>query len=126
MRKTLNLLQSLYLSETSNDITIEGLYKKIGSLSPQQITQILKILLEENFKKAHEKIFRIMSENHADVGTLVSKLTEKLQFLDFKNDSLKINLLKDMAKIEEKYQKIQDENLMLDNLIACFIDARQL
>lgn len=41
MRKIVNLIQSLYLSNQGEELTIESLYQRIGGISPIMVDQIL-------------------------------------------------------------------------------------
>lgn len=89
------------------------------------VDEILQILFKENFTKAHQEIFNIMSVNHADVNSLVTLLSERICKLTL-DEKMKGNLLMELGKMEEKCQVMNEESFLLDNLIAVFIDERNV
>jgi len=67
-----------------------------------------------------------MRENDANVGAIIEKLAHDVAFTDFGSSQIKIQLLKDLKEIEYRASVGMNEELLLDYLIACFFDVRNI
>lgn len=131
LRKTINLLQNLYLlnshdSSALSKMTIDDLYNRFGILSPEIVKSIFEILLNDDFENAHEKVFKIMQTNDADLGSLIPRLTELVQEYDMQNNNLKINLFTALAEVELRVSMSLNRDLTIDYLISRFVDERNM
>lgn len=131
LRKTINLLQNLYLLDSNDDsslskITVNDLYNRFGILSPEIVKSIFEILLNDSFNEAHDKVFKILRENDADLGSLIPMLTDLVQKYDLQNNILKMNLLIALAEVEVRVSMSLNKDLTIDYLISRFCDERNL
>ncbi len=67
-----------------------------------------------------------MRESDANVGAIIEKLAQDVASMDFGTSKIKIQLLKDLKEIEYRSSIGMNEELLLDYLIACFFEVRNI
>jgi hypothetical protein len=67
-----------------------------------------------------------MRENDANVGSIIDKLANDVAKMDLRVSNMKIQLLKDFKEIEYRASIGMNEDLLLDYLIACFFEIRNV
>lgn len=106
MRKSINILQSLYLINSNNIIITKDLYKMIGYLEPEKSIEMMNYLFEE--KSLHEiynTILKFKEDNNLSINDIIKELS---QFL------LK-NTIIPTSKLIEYFDKLAQIEVYLTN-----------
>ena len=101
MRKSLNLLQSLHMSENKEKITINILNKIIGYISDSNINKIFEFK-KKSIKEIYEMLQEILSSNNISYQDLIKELTIYYKSIKItKNNKITIlNTFIELSKIE--------------------------
>jgi replication factor C subunit 3/5 len=101
MRKSINILQSLYL--TSNNITLDLLYKSLGYPHPDENNKILNIILDKNVnvKNTYEILLKYKENKNISVNDILKEFTKLLVNKNLSNMKLAY-ILDNLAKIENR------------------------
>jgi replication factor C subunit 3/5 len=119
MRKSINILQSLYLINTNNIITTRDLYQTIGYLEPYKNNELMDYLFQD--KSIHEIyniILKFKEDNNLSINDIIKELTNYL----IKNNNISnLNLIKifdKLAKIEVYLANNVNQDIQLCAIIA--------
>lgn len=123
MRKVLNVLQSTWLAYKS--VTEDTVYTCVGHPLKNDITNIVKWLLNENFQEAYEKINNLKILKGLALQDILGEVHKYVHRIELPVDIM-LNLLDDMAEIENRLMIGTNENIQLTALVAAFQKARDL
>ena len=123
MRESINLLQSLSLA--TNNITKENVFKYTGAIADNIIDEIIKILLNDNFKEAFNNVSEIMSVNGIYFIDLVKQTEKFVTKLKLTNNQL-IEFIKNMATIEYNLLNGGTIDVQFGSMVACFFKLRYI
>lgn len=119
MRKSINILQSLYLINSQNLITIEQLYSTIGYLEPIKSLEMIKDLLEnKSLNEKYNTILKFKEDNNLSINDILKELTNYLiKNNDMTNNKL-IKIFDKLAKIEVYLTNNVNQNIQLCAIIS--------
>ena len=125
MRRTLNILQSSFLSkEGDGPIDANSVYATTGQPRPEDIEAIAGVLLNSNFKEAVAKVAAIKQERGLALADIVRLLVEYVFRLHMPQLA-RANLVSDMADVEYRLAYVTHERLQLMALVGAFANARE-
>uniref|UniRef100_A0A7S0KHQ5 AAA+ ATPase domain-containing protein n=1 Tax=Micromonas pusilla TaxID=38833 RepID=A0A7S0KHQ5_MICPS len=125
MRRTLNILQSSFLSkEGDGPIDANSVYATTGQPRPEDIEAIAGVLLNSNFKEAVAKVAAIKQERGLALADIVRLLVEYVFRLHMPQLA-RANLVSDMADVEYRLAYVTHERLQLMALVGAFAAARE-
>lgn len=125
MRRTLNILQSSFLSkEGDGPIDANSVYATTGQPRPEDIEAIAGVLLNSNFKEAVAKVAAIKQERGLALADIVRLLVEYVFRLHMPQLA-RANLVSDMADVEWRLAYVTHERLQLMALVGAFANARE-
>jgi len=67
-----------------------------------------------------------MRESDANIGAIIDKIANDVALTDFGSSKIKTELLKDLKEVEYRASIGMSEELLLDYLIACFFEIRNI
>ena len=123
LRKSINLLQSLSL--TTNKISEKNVFKYTGNISNELVKEILDILINDNFKEAHNKIKEIIHDNNLCFIDLINQSHKFMFRLNLNNNQL-IEYIKNMAIIQYNLLTGGTLEIQIGALVACFFKLRYI
>jgi replication factor C subunit 3/5 len=101
MRKSINILQSLYLINSNNIIITKDLYQMIGYLEPDKSIEMMNYLFEEkSLNEIYTTILKFKEENNLSINDIIKELSNFL----LKNDNIPTSKL---IKIFDKLAQIE-------------------
>lgn len=121
MRRTLNILQSACLS--SSDMTLETIYGALGLLSQDEVFNILQSLLHQPASFTLESLRILKLAKSFALVDLVKALSEAL-FRVHLEPSVRAQLLKGLADIEQAASFMSTEKMQTLSLISMFLHVR--
>ena len=125
MRRTLNILQSSFLSkEGDGPIDANSVYATTGQPRPEDIEAIAGVLLNSNFKEAAAKVAAIKQERGLALADIVRLLVDYVFRLHMPQLA-RANLVSDMADVEYRLAYVTHERLQLMALVGAFANARE-
>lgn len=123
MRKVLNVLQSTWLAYKS--VTEDTVYTCVGHPLKNDITNIVKWLLNEKFQIAYSNINELKILKGLALQDILSEVHKYVHRIELPIDIM-LNLLETMAEIENRLMIGTNENIQLTALVAAFQHARDL
>jgi replication factor C subunit 3/5 len=100
MRKSINILQSLYLINSNNMITTKNLYQTIGYLEPENSIKMMNYLFEDkSLNQIYNSILKFKEDNNLSINDIIKELTNFLLNNNIPNSKL-IKILDKLAQIE--------------------------
>jgi replication factor C subunit 3/5 len=129
MRRAVNLLQSIRLSlnvnKTPGTITEDYVFTLTGTLSPAQMTEILRTLLTKPVSEAYSFISRIQEEQGVGLATIIKDLLPLI--VDYSSPvGWKPFLITRLAEIEFRLSHNCSEKIQLGSLVGAFFEVRTL
>ena len=125
MRRTLNILQSSFLSkEGDGPIEANSVYATTGQPRPEDIEAIAGVLLNSNFKEAVEKVAAIKQERGLALADIVRLLVEYVFRLHMPQLA-RANLVSAMADVEHRLAYVTHERMQLMALVGAFAAAKE-
>lgn len=125
MRRTLNILQSSFLSkEGDGRIEANSVYATTGQPRPEDIEAIAGVLLNSNFKEAVEKVAAIKQERGLALADIVRLLVEYVFRLHMPQLA-RANLVSAMADVEHRLAYVTHERMQLMALVGAFAAAKE-
>jgi len=120
MRKSINILQSLYLINSNNIIITKDLYQMIGYLEPDKSIEMMNYLFEEkSLNEIYAIILKFKEENNLSINDIIKELSNFL----LKNDNIPTSKL---IKIFDKLAQIEvylTNNVNQDIQLCAIISA---
>ena len=120
MRKSINILQSLYLINSNNIIITKDLYQMIGYLEPDKSIEMMNYLFEEkSLNEIYTIILKFKEENNLSINDIIKELSNFL----LKNDNIPTSKL---IKIFDKLAQIEvylTNNVNQDIQLCAIISA---
>lgn len=123
MRKVLNVLQSTWLAY--KDVTEDNVYTCVGHPLKSDIENIVKWLLNEDFKTTYKNIQEVKTVKGLALSDIITEVHKFVHRIEFPSEIL-IELLNFMAEIEHRLSVGSNENIQLTALIAAFQHAKNL
>lgn len=121
MRKSINILQSLYLAYPNKIIDISLLYQIIGYPHPIEYNTIMKnILIETNIKDAYNTILKFKNQKNLSVNDILKELTAFIINSNIPNIKL-ANILDKLAKIEVHLTGNVNQDVQLAAIISTIL-----
>ncbi|KAF7489027.1 Replication factor C subunit 5 [Sarcoptes scabiei] len=121
MRRVLNVLQSC--STAFDVVNSENVYKCCGIPSKSSIKQIMKWMIEKDFSSIYRNVINMQLENGYSLSDILRGLHSQVLQRDFPTE-IKLDILDEMAIIEENLSAGGSEKPQLAGLIALFQKAR--
>ncbi|KAL7567814.1 hypothetical protein ACA910_000565 [Epithemia clementina (nom. ined.)] len=122
MRRVLNLLQATSMSFPIVDE--RSVYLTSGSPLPQDVTEIMNILLNQTFAEATTELnVRCNTKGYALVD-LIHEITERLLELENIPQAALSDLLDQLSNIEHRLAFGTSQELQTASLVACFVRMR--
>ena len=128
MRKSLNLLQSLYMIKGSELITLNYIYKSIGYLTDDERNDIINNLNYKNLQEIYQILFKLENEQNLSNQDIVKEITtyySKTYLNNYKEKKSKtkrliqsdqnklLNLFDELSKIEINLSNNANSNIQL-------------
>jgi replication factor C subunit 3/5 len=123
MRRVLNLLQSTAMSFPVVDEA--SVYLTSGAPLPQDIDQIMELLMNHTFQVATQEICEMCTLKGYALADVLTDLTAKLMCLEMDSVPLAI-LLDGMSNVEHRLAFGTDEKLQIASLAGVFIRTREM
>ena len=123
MRKVLNILESSSLAHDT--ISENEIYSCTGKPSPAQVDDIMKSLLDDDYKEAYDTFTRIKQNESLTLEDLVKDLHIAVMKTDM-NDKMKIFLVGRLSDIEQRIAVGCNEKLQVASIVGAFIEIRNL
>lgn len=121
MRRVLNVLQSA--SMAFKVIDEEAVYLCTGNPLPSDITEILRMLLNENYQTTFDGVRTLCTTKGYALSDILKDLTELIVTMDLPPPAL-ANLLDEMSTIEWRLAAGTSEKLQLGALVGIFLVTR--
>lgn len=119
MRKSINILQSLFLINSNNLITTKDLYQTIGYLEPEKSLKMLEYLLEDNsLNETYNTILKFKEENNLSINDILKELTNYLINNSKISNSKFIKIFDKLSQIEVYLANNVNQNIQLCAIIA--------
>ncbi|XP_022916526.1 replication factor C subunit 5 isoform X2 [Onthophagus taurus] len=123
MRKVLNVLQSTWLAY--KDVTEDNVYTCVGHPLKSDIENIVKWLLNDDFKVAYLNIKELKTVKGLALNDILEEVHNYIHRIEFPYKIL-IDLLDKMATIQLRLSSGTNENIQLTSLISAFQCARDI
>lgn len=124
MRRALNVLQSAALANDARDITASTIYRTTGQASPEEIKQILEILMNETPNVSLFKLRAIQTERGIALQDMIEGLHDLL--IQFEVEPVTLaQTIQRLGEIEYRLAKGCGDEKQLGGLIAAFIFLRE-
>ena len=122
MRRVLNLLQATSMSFKSVDEN--AVYLTSGSPIPQDVTEIMKILLNHTFAEATDELTKRCHTKGYALVDLIHEITERLLELENIPQEALTDLLDQLSNIEHRLAFGTSQELQTASLVSCFVRMR--
>ena len=117
MRRVLNILQSSVGIAKNKEITPELIYSMASVAKPEEIKEIIKYCLQNNFIEARNKLLKTML-NYGLAGVdIIKQIQRVIVDLEINNDQ-KMKLIEKCGEIEFRLSEGSDEFIQLEALLA--------
>ena len=113
MRKSLNLLQSLYMIKNNELITIESVYKSIGYSTDSERDEIIKSFNNKDLNKIYEILKKLQMMNNLSNQDIIREITFYYSKNKIKNKKKILDLFDELAKIEINISNNINNNIQL-------------
>ncbi|KAF5296502.1 hypothetical protein FQR65_LT01491 [Abscondita terminalis] len=123
MRKVLNVLQSTWLA--FKNVTEDNVYTCVGHPLKSDIENIMKWLLNENFKTTYNNIKQLQNLKGLALPDILTEVHRYVHRIEFPH-SIIIALLDKFAIIEHRLSVGADESIQLTALVASFQQVKEL
>lgn len=117
MRKSLNVLQALYLANLQKKIDINELYQIIGYPNPSIKNEIIDTILDNNISDAYSMITALRKNNNLCVQDILKELVEYVINSGLNNIKM-ARILSELAKIETYLANNVNEDVQMGAIIA--------
>lgn len=117
MRKSINVLQALYLANLQQKIDINELYQIIGYPNPCIKTVIIETILKNNISQGYLKILSLKTTHNLCVQDILKEIVEYVINSNINNIRMS-RILKELAKIETYLANNVNEDIQLGAIIA--------
>ncbi|KAF2898400.1 hypothetical protein ILUMI_07773 [Ignelater luminosus] len=117
MRKVLNVLQSTWLAFKL--VNEDNVYTCVGHPLKKDVENIIKWLLNEDFKATYENIKQLKTVKGLALADIITEIHVYIHRIELPNNIL-IELLDKMADIEHRLAAGSNENIQLTALISAF------
>jgi len=125
MRRVLNLLQATAMSSSSK-VDERSVYLTSGAPLPQDVTQMLDVLLNQPFGPATESLTKLCQTKGYALADVIQNLTAKLLELDNLPQAALAHLLNELSNIEHRLAFGTSQELQTASLVASFVQARHM
>ena len=113
MRKSLNLLQSLYMINNSNLITLESVYRSIGYPTETEREDIILSLNNQKLNNIYKILRRLQLDNNFSNQDIIREISTYYSRKKIKNKLKLLNLFDELAKIEVNIANNANNNIQL-------------
>lgn len=117
MRKCINVMQSAHMSYP--EVNRRNVYLCTGAPMPEEIDNILKVLLNEPFTEAYRALLKTCTTEGLALIDVVEQLSQRAMRLDLSGPVLGY-LFANLADLEQRLAKTCNVTLQLGSLIAIF------
>ena len=125
MRRTLNILQSTFLSKKgAGTIEADDVYATTGQPRPEDIEAIAGFLLNEPFAEAAAKVSAVKTERGLALADIVRLLCEYVFRLHMPPNA-RAALISAMADVEHRLAYVTAERVQLLALVGAFSEAKE-
>ena len=119
MRKSINVLQSLYLINSNTVITTQDLYQTIGYLEPEKNIEMMNYLFEDkSLYEIYSTILKFKEENNLSINDIIKELSNFL----IKNNNIPtskiIRIFDKLAQIEVYLTNNVNQDIQLCAIIS--------
>jgi len=121
MRKSLNILQSTAMAY--NKVDEGNVYQCTGNPRPQDISQIVSVMLNEDYSIAYKEIVEIKTSRGLALQDIIREVHVYVVRLQVSSDTM-ILLLRDLAELEARLAAGATEKVQLGTLVGYFQRAR--
>jgi DNA polymerase III delta prime subunit len=119
MRKSINILQSLYLINSNNTITTKDLYQTIGYLEPEKSIEMMNYLFEEkSLNEIYNTILKFKEDNNLSINDIIKELSNFLLKSNNISTSKLINIFDKLAQIEVYLTNNVNQDIQLCAIIS--------
>lgn len=123
MRKVLNVLQSTWLA--FKKVNEDNVYTCVGHPLKNDIENIVKWLLNEDFKTTYQNIKQLKTVKGLALPDILTEVHRYVHRIEFPYNIL-IQLLDKMAEMEHRLSTGANENIQLTALVAAFQYVKEL
>jgi len=119
MRKSINILQSLFLINSNNMIITKDLYKMVGYLEPEKSIEMMNYLFEKkSLNEIYTTILKFKEDNNLSINDIIKELSQFL--LKNKNISTSklIEIFDKLAQIEVYLTNNVNQEIQLCAIIS--------
>lgn len=119
MRKSINILQSLYLINSNNMITTEKLYQTIGYLEPEKSLEMINYLFEDkSLNEIYDTVLKFKEENNLSINDIIKELSNFLLKNNNISTSKLIKIFDKLAQIEVYLTNNVNQDIQLCAIIS--------
>ncbi|PSN45047.1 Replication factor C subunit 5 [Blattella germanica] len=123
MRKALNILQSA--SMAYKEVNEENVYTCVGHPLKNDIANIVKWFLNDDFSIAYKKIQDLKTAKGLALHDILTEVHLFIHRIELPSEAL-VGLIVKMADIENRLMSGTNEGIQLSGLLSAFITARDL
>jgi replication factor C subunit 3/5 len=113
MRKSLNLLQSLFMIKNNELITLESVYKSIGYPTDIEREDIITSFNNQNLNNTYEILKKLQLLSNFSNQDIIREVTTYYSINKIKNKEKILNLFDELAKIEINISNNTNNNIQL-------------
>ena len=126
-RQLLNKLQGIHFmyDAMGEVITKEAVYKYLYKPRPEEIDEIVRKLLEDDFDSTYRLLVDIILSNRWSIVDMLQYLLRKLLKLSINIDR-KNFLIEKLAEIEFRVKNSRDSEIQLAHLVSSFVKSRSI
>jgi replication factor C subunit 3/5 len=126
MRRGLNVLQACHAAaEPGDQIQQSTVYECVGSPDPEDIRNIVDIMMREDWAQAIYSIGRLKQLKGLALADILTGLTAEFQSLDLK-PAARISLIKGLAEIEWRLSSGGNESIQTSAVIGVVKSAMEI
>jgi replication factor C subunit 3/5 len=119
MRKSINILQSLYLINSNNIIITKDLYQMISYLEPDKSIEMMNYLFEEkSLNEIYNTILKFKEENNLSINDIIKELSHFLLKSKIIPTSKLIEIFDKLAQIEVYLTNNVNQDIQLCAIIS--------
>jgi replication factor C subunit 3/5 len=119
MRKSINILQSLYLINSKNVIITKDLYQMIGYLEPEKSIEMMNYLFEEkSLNEIYNTILKFKEENNLSINDIIKELSHFILKSKIIPTSKLIEIFDKLAQIEVYLTNNVNQDVQLCAIIS--------
>lgn len=119
MRKSINILQSLYLINSNNLITTKNLYQTIGYLEPEKSIEMMNYLFEEkSLNELYTTILKFKEDNNLSINDIIKELSNFLLKSNNISNTKLIKIFNKLAQIEVYLTNNVNQDIQLCAIIS--------